>query len=70
MFIGTRPNGCYSTEVTDVYRENGAITVVRTDWEPGPQAVCTLALVNPAHLVVVPRSDEPVEFSSQVQVLK
>ena len=70
VFAGTRANGCHSTEITDIYRENGKMTVVQTNWEPAEGAMCTMALVNPAHLVVLPRSDEPVEFSAQVQVLK
>ncbi|MGZ8289238.1 MAG: protease complex subunit PrcB family protein [Telluria sp.] len=70
VFAGTRSNGCYSNEITDIYRENGKLTVVHTEWQPGAGAACTMALVNPAHLVVVPRSDDPVEFSAQVRVLK
>lgn len=70
VFAGTRANGCHSTEITGIYRENGKITVVQTNWEPGGSVICTMALVNPAHLVVLARSDEPVEFSAQVQVLK
>lgn len=68
-FLGNRMNGCYSTEITDVYRTGNKITVQRTDWEPGQGDVCTLAIVSPAHLVKIERSDDPVEFSSRTQTL-
>lgn len=69
VFTGTRPNGCYSTEITGVFRADGKLTVQRTDWEPGSGAICTMALVNPAHMVVVEHSDDAVEFSAQARLL-
>ena len=62
VFRGTLPNGCYSTEITDVYRTDSGLTVSRVDTEPGQDAVCTLAIVTPAHLISVPRVDDPVRF--------
>lgn len=69
VFLGSRMNGCYATDIASVTRENGKITVSRVDTEPGPGAVCTMAIVNPAHLVVIERSDEAVEFTSQMKPL-
>lgn len=69
-FLGNRMNGCYNTGILDVYRTGNTITVARVDREPGEGAVCTQAIVSPAHLVKIERSDDPVEFSSQVQTLR
>jgi hypothetical protein len=69
-FMGSRANGCHSTASDSVVRANGKITVARTDTEPGPGVMCTLAIVHPAHIVMVERSDAPVEFTSQVKALK
>jgi hypothetical protein len=69
-FLGKRMNGCYSTDIMNVYRTGQKITVQRVDWEPGEGLVCTLAIVSPAHLVKIERSEDPVEFTSQIQTLK
>jgi hypothetical protein len=65
VFRGRLPNGCYSTMITQVYRAKSVINVHRVDTEPGPDAICTLAIVTPAHLVSIPRSDEPVVFTAE-----
>lgn len=70
VFLGSRPNGCHSTAIDSVVRANGKITVARTDTEPGPGVMCTLAIVHPAHIVMVERSEAPVEFTSQIKALK
>lgn len=67
VFRGVLPNGCYSTEITDVYRVTQTITVERRDTVPGPEAVCTLAIVTPAHIVAIPRTDEAVQVAGQQQ---
>lgn len=70
VFMGSRENGCYSTAVDSVVRANGTITVARADTVPGPGVMCTLAFVHPAHIVMVERSEAPVEFTTQVKALK
>ena len=55
VFMGSRSNGCYATGIDSVVRAGGKMTVSRTDTEPGPGVICTLAIVSPAHLVVVER---------------
>ncbi|WP_165497815.1 protease complex subunit PrcB family protein [Pseudoduganella albidiflava] len=64
VFIGSRPNGCFKTTVTDVYRSGRKIHVTRVDHQPDPRAVCTQALTTPSHLIMVERSDLPVVVSS------
>lgn len=70
VFMGSRENGCYSTAIDSVVRANGKITVARTDTVPGPGLMCTLAIVHPAHIVMVERSEAPVEFTTQQKALK
>ena len=70
VFAGSRPNGCYSTAIDSIVRVNGKLAVARIDTEPGPDVMCTMAFVNPAHIVMVERSDIPVEFSSQVKAIR
>lgn len=70
VFLGARPNGCHGTAITKVVQANGKLTVTRTDTEPAADTLCTMAMVYPAHLVLVARSDAPVEFLSQLKGLK
>lgn len=65
VFRGVLPNGCYSTEITDVYRVASVINVARIDTEPAAGAVCTLTIVTPAHIISIPRSDDAVAFSAE-----
>lgn len=69
VFSGSKPNGCHSTDIMGVYRDGNKLTVARVDWVPGEGVFCTLAIVTPAHLVKVERSDDPVEFTSQVHTI-
>lgn len=64
VFIGSRPNGCYGTTVTNVQRSGRKIELTRIDREPTYGAVCTQALTAPSHLIMVERSDLPVVVSS------
>ena len=70
VFTGSQPNGCHSTAIDSIERAHGKVTVARTDTEPGPGVMCTLAIVHPAHIVMVERSDAPVEFTSQVKAIR
>lgn len=65
VFRGLAPNGCYSTEIVDVYREGPGLTVSRIDTVPGQGAICTLAVVTPAHLIAVPHVNGPVRFTAE-----
>lgn len=61
-FQGSQTSGCYSTAITDVYREDGVIKVRRVDSEPGAGVICTMSITAPFHMVMVERSDARVEF--------
>jgi hypothetical protein len=69
VFMGAQPNGCYATEIDSVMSGAGKITVQYTDSVPGPSVMCTLAMTAPAHLIVVARSEQPVEFVAKKKTI-
>jgi len=60
LFLGTRPNGCYSMSFTRVRRTNERLIV--TYREQIYRGICTQSLVNPGQLIAVPQSQLEVEF--------
>ncbi len=62
VYLGIMPNGCYSTAITEVVREQGVLQVTYSNGVPGENAICTMSIVFPTSLVMVGRSDEPVVF--------
>jgi hypothetical protein len=64
VFMGNRPNGCYDTRIVSVTRQNGKILVAREDIKPSDADFCAMALTSPGHLVLIDKTDEPVEFST------
>jgi hypothetical protein len=63
VFAGSKPNGCYSTTLSNLYRSGRVINVTRIDRLPTPGTVCPQALSSPAHLIMIDRSDDPVEVA-------
>ncbi|UGQ46497.1 protease complex subunit PrcB family protein [Massilia endophytica] len=63
VFAGSKPNGCYSTTLSNLYRSGRVINVTRIDRLPAPGAVCTQQITSPAHLIMIERSDDPVEVA-------
>lgn len=70
VFRGAQPDGCRSTAIGKVDFEDGKLKVVHVDTVPGPAVACTMGIVYPAALVIVNRSEAPVEFIRSEQVLK
>lgn len=64
VFLGSQPNGCYSTGFSNVYRADKTIYAVHIDTTPGIGVLCTMQITTPAHLIQVERSDDTVEFAS------
>ncbi len=62
VFLGERPNGCYTVQIEKVTRADKKLTVEYREGIPPPNAICTQALTAPSHLVAVERSDDAVEF--------
>lgn len=69
VFRGVLPNGCYATEIVDIYVAGSGMNVARVDTVPSAESICTLALVTPAHLVALQRSDQSVLFSAERRTL-
>lgn len=63
VFAGSKPNGCYSTTLSNLYRSGRVINVTRIDRLPAPGTVCPQALSSPAHLIMIERSSDPVEVA-------
>ena len=66
VFMGSGANSCYSTAIDAVSRTADKIIVHELRSVPGPDILCAMHVTTPAHLVVVPRSDLPVEFATEV----
>jgi hypothetical protein len=69
VFLGSRPSGCYGTEIASIVPREGRLEVLHLDAEPGPGVMCTMAITTPAHLVVVDRSSAPVVFSKKIHFI-
>ncbi len=61
VFMGTKPSGGYSVSITRVVQNEKTAVSVR-EQSPRPGDMVTMALTAPYHVVVVPRSEEPIEF--------
>ena len=61
VFMGTKPSGGYSVSITRVVQNEKTVVSVR-EQSPGPGEMVTMALTAPYHVVVVPRSEKPIEF--------
>jgi hypothetical protein len=65
VFLGTRPNSCYSVEVLRVTQSATRRLVTYRETTPSATATCTAQAVAPMHLVRISASTLPVEFQSQ-----
>jgi len=66
VFLGYGANSCYSTAIDGILRTDGRILVRELRSVPGPDIMCAMHVTSPAHLAVIPRSDLPVVFSTEV----
>lgn len=64
VFLGTSPNGCYSTGIDRIYYSGDTLVVHHNDTVPGMGILCTMNITTPAHLVAIDRSDAKVVFTS------
>ena len=67
VFRGPKPSTCHSGGVSHVSFREGKLNVNITDYEPAPDIACGMAIVHPAHLVVVSRTEAPVEFVTETR---
>lgn len=66
VFMGTGASSCYTTAIDGVARAADRIIVHELRSVPGPDIACAMHVTAPAHLVVIRRSDAPVEFATEV----
>lgn len=64
VFLGSRPNGCHAVAITAVERMAGRVVVTYQERKPAPEAICSMVITTPAHIVSVPRSPLPVVFQA------
>jgi hypothetical protein len=62
VFLGSRPSGGYTVEVTAVQREGGDLVVIYRESKPDPQMMVTQMITSPFHLVRIDRHEGPVRF--------
>jgi hypothetical protein len=62
VFLGSRPSGCYSVMIDNVYMQDGVVWVKYREEVPGAEAICSQALTSPSHLVAIRRTTRPVRF--------
>lgn len=67
VFRGPKPSICHGGGIASVGFRDGKLKVGIVDTEPALGMACGLAIVYPAHVVVVNRSDAPVEFVSEIR---
>lgn len=63
VFLGARPNDCFSVRIDTVVEETSSIRVHFSELHPYPGQRCNPTTLAPAHLVTIPRSSLPVYFS-------
>lgn len=61
VFLGQRNTGGYGVEILQVKAEGGKLVVEYRETTPSPDMMVTQALTTPWTVVVVPRSDLPLE---------
>lgn len=62
VFLGTRPTGGFSVEITGTRRNRGTLTVEYVERRPDPADIVTQAVTTPFHIVAIPRHGGPVRF--------
>lgn len=67
VFRGPKPSTCHNGGVAGVGFRDGKLVVGIVDYVPAPGIMCGAAIVYPAHLVTVARSDAPVEFVTETR---
>ncbi len=64
-FRGGMPSTCHNSGIRDVSFRDGKLKVGIVDTGPAPGVACGMMIVYPAHLVVVNRTEAPVEFVTE-----
>ena len=62
VFLGSRPSGGFTIDVTAVQREDADVVVIYRENKPDPKMMVTQMITSPFHLVRVDRQEGPVRF--------
>jgi hypothetical protein len=63
VFLGTRPTGGFSVEITGIERQGKGLTVTWREKKPGPDDMVSQVLTAPYQLVTIDKFDGPVAFT-------
>jgi PrcB C-terminal len=63
VFLGTRPTGGFSVEITGIERQGKELIVTWLEKKPGRDDMVTQVLTSPYHLVVIDKFDGPIKFT-------
>jgi len=63
VFLGSRPTGGHSVEITRVDREGSDLVVTYRERQPGDSDIVTQVITMPYELVTIDRSDGNVRFT-------
>lgn len=64
VFMGRKMSGGYGIKIVKVKEKDGLIVTVKES-SPPKDAMVTMALTSPYHVVVIPKSDKKVEFVNE-----
>ena len=62
VFLGTRPTGGYSVEITAIEREGASLVVTCREARPARDAMLSQVITMPFHLVRIDRHAGPIQF--------
>jgi protease stability complex PrcB-like protein len=62
VFLGTKPTGGYSVEITGIDRQGAELIVTFRERAPGRDDMVTQVITAPYHLVTIDRFDGPITF--------
>lgn len=65
VFLGTRPTGGFSVEITGASREGAAVVLQYVEHAPAASDIVTQVLTSPFHIVTFPRHEGPVRFEKR-----
>jgi len=64
VFMGMRKSGGYSVKITSIEEKDKLVVVVKES-DPPPDAMVTMALTSPYHVVVIPKTRKAIEFVNE-----
>lgn len=70
VFLGEQPTGGYLIQIEKIETVNQRLQVYLTLQEPNPENMVIQMLTAPAHLVLLPVTDLPIDFIDQTKMLK